>query len=837
MPTQPLGRYTGTSIAEQVGVVRLSEDAGAAARGLIGGTARMGALALDMLDHAQAQYIADFGLDQRKKAAELQTQNAYDPEGFRKAWEAHGEGTLNAVPAAFQARARLSLKAVGESGYEDVLSRTAAKTQRNAVQSWDLEGQAKKADYLAKAAGAVTGKYTKDQVEAARVAYSLHLKDGVRLKVLDEKGAALLADQLVVKAHAETFGADTERTVKGMLAQPEPATPGGVRTTSGGTNVAYQNNNPGNVMVPGKDVAAFAKIYPGAIGVDERGFAKFSTPEAGLAAMAQVIRGYGETTLLGVLSRYAPKGHGKNDPEAYAATVGNALGISRAAKIDTSDPAFMAKLLPAMIAVETGQPPKYDPALYAAAATPFARAREFVRQRMEEFRTNPEYASIRQPVTVAAIEGRVNRTLHDLQSDYELARARNNEDLNVFLQRLSNGLGIDAAEAQTRADEARRLGDRKGAQRWEMISTKGAALAEFGALPIKEQAVELQAAFDRANDPKADSGALFEYEIKKSVFARTQALYKADPFAGAIRTMGGERPPDIDFTQGDWQDRLQAQREKYGDAASAREGTPVVPLFTEQKLRLAQFISASPPSQQTAIMAQVDKALGRYAPYFWQEIGGKKDQGGDRLASLAAVSRENAGLGRDIADGRAARLANPHYAPKDDAALRAQFDGTIGAAFRMIPDARETYIQEVTDLYAKRMKDQGNTTGIFDSSAFSKAMTQRFGGDLVDWRGVKTIPPAPGVDRSGMREWMGTLLPMDLGLDGALPILPSTKKQIGVDVIARNAKLYAVGDGRYTAEIEGEQLANPKTGRAWVLDYANWARRKAIDDAHRGSLR
>lgn len=86
-------------------------------------------------------------------------------------------------------------------------------------------------------------------------------------------------------------------------------------------SVAYRNNNPGNLMYVGQ---------AGAVLAPEGFFAKFPTAAAGRAALENQIQIYADRglTISGMTAIYAPKGHGNNDPVAYANAIAGKLGVS-----------------------------------------------------------------------------------------------------------------------------------------------------------------------------------------------------------------------------------------------------------------------------------------------------------------------------------------------------------------------------------------------------------------------------------------------------------------------------------------------------------------------------
>jgi len=123
-----------------------------------------------------------------------------------------------------------------------------------------------------------------------------------------------------------------------------------------GPSLSVRNNNPGNLTPPpgGK--------WAGQTGVDENGFAIFSSPGAGkLAAEQNLIAKqtkHGLSTLSQIIGDpqygWAPAAGG-NDPVSYAAAVGKAVGIDPNAKIDlVHNAGLRQRVLNAIYSVEGG---------------------------------------------------------------------------------------------------------------------------------------------------------------------------------------------------------------------------------------------------------------------------------------------------------------------------------------------------------------------------------------------------------------------------------------------------------------------------------------------------
>jgi len=110
-----------------------------------------------------------------------------------------------------------------------------------------------------------------------------------------------------------------------------------------------RNNNPGNI-----EDGPTAKGLPGYKGSDGR-FAIFDTPENGLGAMDHLLTSYGRRglkTVKDVVSRWAPKGDGANDPDAYARFVSSSGDPNE--PVDLTDQAQRKRLIGKMAMFENG---------------------------------------------------------------------------------------------------------------------------------------------------------------------------------------------------------------------------------------------------------------------------------------------------------------------------------------------------------------------------------------------------------------------------------------------------------------------------------------------------
>lgn len=125
-----------------------------------------------------------------------------------------------------------------------------------------------------------------------------------------------------------------------------------------------RNNNIGNIMKS-------TDQWEGLVGYDEDGYAIFDSPESGIRAKGRVLMTYGRkgyNTLPKIFERYAPKGHGNNDPAAYAQFVANETGFGLNDVLDLNDENTLMKLVQAIAVQENGREAvkQYTPEQYLA---------------------------------------------------------------------------------------------------------------------------------------------------------------------------------------------------------------------------------------------------------------------------------------------------------------------------------------------------------------------------------------------------------------------------------------------------------------------------------------
>lgn len=119
--------------------------------------------------------------------------------------------------------------------------------------------------------------------------------------------------------------------------------------------MGIRNNNPTNLRPSGDK-------WQGMTG-ENGGYLTFATPEDGIRAASKNLQSYsdrGMVTPMQIASNWAPKGDGKNDPEAYGVNLAEKLGVDPLAPLNLKDPATNAAVVAAITHNENSMLP-YSP--------------------------------------------------------------------------------------------------------------------------------------------------------------------------------------------------------------------------------------------------------------------------------------------------------------------------------------------------------------------------------------------------------------------------------------------------------------------------------------------
>ena len=133
------------------------------------------------------------------------------------------------------------------------------------------------------------------------------------------------------------------------------------RNKDGMLSLAERNNNPGNLRYAGQAGASKG----------EKGFAKFHSDEAGIAALEKQLlleQSRGRNTIGEIMEKYAPRN--ENDTDAYIKTLSRSTGFGANEELDFNDPITATKIIQGISKHESGKDYlKYDAIMKTVQAT------------------------------------------------------------------------------------------------------------------------------------------------------------------------------------------------------------------------------------------------------------------------------------------------------------------------------------------------------------------------------------------------------------------------------------------------------------------------------------
>lgn len=328
----------------------------------VGKIADVQARAQQKIDEAQQQ----MWLSQASSAAELKAQEMMDaaqkstPGGqpirptLDSDWQkfvTQQTGALKATPE-LQAQLAEHLDRVGVSMQKNALSYDTEEQQRYAYENFQDTTENKQKLIQTLPYDQVVPRAKSDVGELTSILNKAPMKPEDRAKWKDyvTQNIPDAAMNAQISQDPEKFLLEHSIARRPDVRASDPNLPRGIR-----------NNNPGNLT--GSDA------WQGKTGADDKGFAQFDTPEAGLRAMAVNLKNqpdkHGLDTVEAIVSKYAPPN--ENDTAAYVRAVASDLGVKPDEKIDLNKPEMLAGLMHSMINHENGaQPYSQDSILWAA---------------------------------------------------------------------------------------------------------------------------------------------------------------------------------------------------------------------------------------------------------------------------------------------------------------------------------------------------------------------------------------------------------------------------------------------------------------------------------------
>lgn len=297
-------------------------------QGFLGGLGRIGD-ALQIAGGKQASYAPLLQQNNQKNAIASLIQNPGDKNAFAALAQSN-PGVALQFQNAFQQQQTTQNKQ-----YVDAINGIAGHLKQVQDQKGDVLGtfdQLAKAGYL-QAAGI-------DPAHMAAVRNSLATDPNFLSSLVSPEKGIVVGGDLVNPTTGKAIYQGNVKLGEGesLLSAgggaPSAAAPVGASSPS----ASSASNNPGAMRWDGKSQ------WQGMVNKDPKSgdFIQFDTPANGDRAAIINIQNqaklHGVNTLTGLLSKYAPSGDGQNNPAAYAASVGKAIGVNPNAPIDLSNP-------------------------------------------------------------------------------------------------------------------------------------------------------------------------------------------------------------------------------------------------------------------------------------------------------------------------------------------------------------------------------------------------------------------------------------------------------------------------------------------------------------------
>lgn len=180
--------------------------------------------------------------------------------------------------------------------------------------------------------------------QLTRMGYSPVQIDALLNKIAPEK--KMYSDEFNAKTGGRLVSKSSVAPL-GTTASQAQATPGVAPVDSPVRGI--RNNNPLNLRISNNP-------WEGKIAGADRDFETFKSVPHAIRAYTKNLQAYdkrGQNTVEKIISTWAPKGDGNNDPVRYANEVASRMGVDKTAKLDLKDPGTLASLFTAMAQTES----------------------------------------------------------------------------------------------------------------------------------------------------------------------------------------------------------------------------------------------------------------------------------------------------------------------------------------------------------------------------------------------------------------------------------------------------------------------------------------------------
>lgn len=528
-----------------------------------------------------------------------------------------------------------------------------------------------------------------------------------------------------------------------------------------------RNHNPGNLRGD--------QGFMGFSGVDDKGFAVFESPEAGLRALAINLRNqqdlHGLNSVADIVSKYAPSS--ENDTGGYIAQVSKALGVKPDERINLHDPQTLASLMNAVIKQENSVTPYSSKnILYAAtqAAQPGSEGDNPGMQRADGgARTGDPLFSLLHPDEQRHMIDRMETLYRQKQKDNRESAAAATGLIQQANEYLKTGFAVDDNQIQLIQDMAAKANNPALAAKVSEIQVKNQAIRDF----TQMTPVDLQGYLQTALLPDIQSGKAAPEQVQRyatgtQMLGMMQKQLKSDPLGWYAHT-GGNVPPLNLADPAALQERVNTARtvsNLYGVSAGTAFWTPAERDYVAQ-----QMASGSPQMQMKTLQMLgggiTDPAMYRDVIQQIRPDSPVTAMAGMYLGLNKQLTTENHWFSQDetitpqtvaqrLLEGEA--LLNPTKSDKasngtgksfpmppdgnDNTAkgLRPAFDLYVGNAFRGMPELAGQAYQAYRAFYAAEAAKRGNYSGLIDDNLANYA-AKAVVGTVVEKNGTQVIAP------------------------------------------------------------------------------------------------
>lgn len=601
--------------------------------------------------------------------------------------------------------------------------------------------------------------------------------------------------------------------------------------TPAGATRGERINNPGNIVKSG--INWDGKVH----GNDER-FESFSSPEAGIRALAKNLLAYsnlhGINTVEGIVARWAPATDPRNDVRSYTAFVSKALGVAPDAKIDIHNPATLTALTKAIIEKENGRNIYSDKQIslglsaalgngaLPAAATGTPSSSPSAANASSQIVPPPSVGNAN-PVDMAAWRNPAVKTGNPVvdalapdQKLHVLQMARTMAHQDMEMARTSLHTRVQDAQAEylttgrasnppTEAEFIQAFGQLDGVNRYRALQDVAHVGQQMQQIKTMSDA-DMQRLLVESKPLPGDGFAARQanYELLGRAVAHVQKMRADDPVAVALTNPAYGIRPLTTFSNPQAIAAEMGARGAAMDRISKDYGTFPTVMTNDEAAQFSDYINSLQAVDKARVLGQVTAAVG---PAGMQAISTQLKDKNSTLAIAGALASKETTAGNSTArlylEGK--EMIAEKRAKIDASAetgIRANIFKAIDGVY-LSPQARDAAADAAFGIYAK-LKSEG-------SDDTDRAIRLATGG-LMTFNGGKIAKPYG---------WTDAAFTDALKNPGVPPngqFIASGQKISGKDLAAMlpGARLQTFGDGTYLVK-SGNDVVRRADGSPFVL--------------------